>query len=399
MPYWRAMTRRTATNRVRRATLGERFDPRHNSLNALRLLLALLVIVSHSWPIGGFGPDPSLGDLSLGTWAVAGFFAISGFLITSSRLRSSFFPYLWRRCLRIFPGLWVCLFAIVVVFVPVAIASGGSSAGVDSSTLSRFVFSNGFFVHANVQIGSTLQSVPFRNSWDGSLWTLRYEFGCYLLLGIVMSIGFVRRRPQLLAVLFVCSVAMTVLALEFGVQISDTVTLAAYLATYFFAGSLLFVHANRIRLDALTLAVAMAWLAVAIVTGHAAATTALPLALVVMALGVTTPLQRIGSHNDISYGVYIYAFPIQQVLVILGIQRYGVGPFIVVAIAATLPVALASWFLVERRALRLKDLSRREVPGLRVLGARHARAVDRRVASTVVPLPAAPAASTRDQSS
>ena len=88
-------------------TLATAFDPRHNSLNALRLALATLVIVSHAWPIGGFGNDPHIGDLSFGGWAVAGFFAISGFLITSSRLRSSFSAYLWRRMLRIFPGLWV----------------------------------------------------------------------------------------------------------------------------------------------------------------------------------------------------------------------------------------------------------------------------------------------------
>ena len=393
MSYWRAMKRRTAPSSARRPTLGERFDPRHNSLNALRLFLALLVIVSHSWPIGGFGADPSLGDLALGSWAVAGFFAISGFLITSSRLRSSFLPFLWRRCLRIFPGLWVCLVAIVVLFVPIAIISHGDSAGVNGSTLARFIFSNGFFVRANEQIGSTLQNAPFPNSWDGSLWTLRYEFGCYLLLGLIMSIGFVRRRPQLIAILFAGSVAMTVLALEFDTQISDTVTLAAYLATYFFAGSLLFVYANRVRLDLLTLALAVAWLAVAVVTGHAAATTAIPLALVVMAVGATAPFERIGSRNDISYGVYIYAFPIQQVLVILGVQRYGVGAFILVAIAATLPFAFASWFLVERHALRLKRLSRRSLPGVPFFSDRHVAAVERRASPAGVPLPSAPAGS------
>ena len=72
--------------------------PRRNSLDALRLVLATLVIVSHSWPVGGFGPDPRLGVLTLGEVAVAGFFGISGWLITASRMTSTLRGFAWRRC-------------------------------------------------------------------------------------------------------------------------------------------------------------------------------------------------------------------------------------------------------------------------------------------------------------
>jgi peptidoglycan/LPS O-acetylase OafA/YrhL len=69
-------------------SLAQRFQPRHNSLNALRLALATLVVVSHAWPLTGLEPEPGFGGANLGTWAVFGFFAISGFLITRSRLRT-----------------------------------------------------------------------------------------------------------------------------------------------------------------------------------------------------------------------------------------------------------------------------------------------------------------------
>jgi len=338
------------------ATLAERFDPRHNSLNALRLLLATLVIISHAWPIGGFGPDPTIGGVGLGGWAVAGFFAISGYLITSSRFRSQLPQYLWRRFLRIFPGLWLCVLVIALVFAPLAALANAGADGLTPSTLVRYVLSNGLLVHGQAGIGSTLHDVPVANSWDGSLWTLRYEFGCYLLLGAVLSLGLVRRKPGLLAGLFAACLFVTILGIELDMHVPTTVLTASYLGTYFFAGSLMFVYADKVRLNLPTIAVAGAWLVAATWTGHVVAATALPLALLVMALGVTLPLQRVGSRNDISYGVYIYAFPIQQALVLAGAASLGVAAFAVLGVAATIPLAVVSWFAVERRAMRIRSV-------------------------------------------
>ena len=341
----------------RAPTLARVFDPRHNSLNALRLLFATLVIVSHAWPLGGFGPDPALGGLGLGAWAVAGFFAISGYLITSSRVRSSFLPYLWRRCLRILPGLWVCLLAIALVFAPLAALATRGPDRIGVSNLVEYVATNGVFVHAQLAIGSTLHGVPFANSWDGSLWTLRYEFGCYLLLGAVLSVPAIRRKPGLLGGIFAVCLAVTIAAIDLHVHVPVLIFTASYLGTYFFAGALMFVYADRIRLSVPVIAAACLWLVAATWSGYVLELTALPLALLVMAVGATAPLQQIGSRNDISYGVYIYAFPVQQSLVLAGAEHLGVVPFILLAIAGTLPLATASWFLIERRALAWKRIS------------------------------------------
>src|SRR5579875_2465757 len=96
-------------------TLAAALELHQNRITALRLLLALLVLVSHSYLLGGFDPDPvyvlSGGRLALGTLAVVGFFFVSGVLITRSFLHSaSVWRYLWHRALRILPGYWVCLF-------------------------------------------------------------------------------------------------------------------------------------------------------------------------------------------------------------------------------------------------------------------------------------------------
>ena len=71
------------------ALRGTPYPFRKNSLNLFRLILAALVLFAHSWYIAGRGSGPSIQGENLGGWAVAGFFVLSGFLITRSRLRTS----------------------------------------------------------------------------------------------------------------------------------------------------------------------------------------------------------------------------------------------------------------------------------------------------------------------
>lgn len=92
---------------------------------------------------------------------------------------------------------------------------------------------------------------------------------------------------------------------------------------------------------------------------------ALPLAYVCLWLGVMLPLQRVGRTNDISYGVYIYAFPVQQLLVLYGATVLGVWGFIGLATVITIPFAVASWLIVEKPAMSLKSMTlRRRTFGL-----------------------------------
>lgn len=339
-------------------TLASEFDPRNNSLNALRLVLASLVIVSHAWPIGGFGPDPTIGGVGLGGWAVAGFFGISGFLIAGSRQRSSAAGFLWRRFLRIFPGLWTCLIVTALAFAPLAAAVESGSQHVSAAALARYVAANGLLLHGEDSIAGTLAGAPYAQGWNGSLWTLFYEFGCYLILGAMFVLPFVKRKPiPWVALLLATSILVTVAATELHSDLPARVKLGAYLGTYFFAGALLFLCASHVRVHALQAAAALVVLALASWTGHVEAVAAVPLAFLVLWLGITLPLQRVGRRNDISYGVYIYAFPIQQLLVLGGAEHLGVAAFVVLGIAATLPLAVASWFVVERPAIALKRFS------------------------------------------
>lgn len=333
-------------------TLGT-FDPRHNSLNSLRLVLAVLVIVSHAWPLGGFGPDPDWGDFTIGTWAVAGFFAISGWLIMGSRLDSSLRSYLWRRFLRIYPAFLVCLAVVGLAFAPLAAALSGGSYGWLGGA--RYVGANALLVMVEAKVGGTPAGLPYDKSWNGSLWTLSYEVFCYVLVGLIVS--FVARR-WLRAVLIGALVGLTVAELAFGAGLPapQALHLLTMLAPFFFAGCLLFLFRDRIPVTVPLAVLSLAACVAVALMGVNGVLAALPLAYLLLWLGIRLPLQPVGARNDISYGVYIYAFPVQQILALLGVHNAGPAVFALAGVVATIPVAAASWFAVERPTRRWRRL-------------------------------------------
>lgn len=335
------------------ASISDLHNPRDNAFNLIRLVLAALVIVSHSWPISGFGDDPQLGDMKLGVLAVGGFFGISGYLITKSRMRTAFMPYLWRRALRILPAFWVCL--VVVGFGLSAIA-GAMNGGWNAQAGLRYVVSNADMRNGVPLVGQTLDGSPFPYNWNGSLWTLRYEIGCYILVGLLLYIGFVRARRWPLLVAFLAATAFSVFE---GVH-PDSAVLRniALLLPFFLAGAVLFKYSD-IVLCSWQLATASGLLVLGLCAlGVGRELAALPLAYVMIWAASALPerMRRLGSRNDYSYGLYVYAFPVQQLLVLAGAARLGITFYIVASILTTVPLAVASWWLIEKPAQRLKSI-------------------------------------------
>lgn len=338
------------------------FDPRHNSLNALRLVFALLVIVSHAWPLGGFGPDPRLGDFTVGIWAVAGFFAISGWLVVGSALANTFRQYLWRRFLRVYPAFLVCLAVVGFGFAPLGLALGGGSYGVLDGL--RYVVANSLLVMVQERVGDTPSGLPYPESWNGSLWTLALEVLCYLCLGLLVA--WIARHRLPVAVLLALVVTTVVeVAIGLGVPAPYAVHLLAMLAAFFFAGAALYLFADRIPLNPVLALISAAACLGTVVSGVNGVLAAVPVAYLCIWLAVRLPLQTVGRDNDISYGVYIYAFPVQQVLALFDVQRAGLVVFVLAAVAATVPLATLSWFAVERPARRLRG-NPREASRVRV---------------------------------
>jgi peptidoglycan/LPS O-acetylase OafA/YrhL len=333
-------------------TRDERVPSSANSLNAMRLAFALVVVISHVPIVRGMHAI-FIGDLEIGGWAVAGFFVISGWLVTQSRLRLSFWNFLWRRCLRIFPGFWACLIATAFIAAPIAALAGPghwrlvAALRYVSRDIALHVFQPG--------IGTTLQGVPDPSTWNLSLWTLPYEFACYLGVGLLLTFTVARRRPSVVVVAFVVVTVVQAALIIDGTNRATTLQLSFRLATFFLAGALL-ARCQRIRLTGFGALLSLAVLVVVTAFDDVRMLAALPVAYLCMWLGRVLPLRSVGRTNDVSYGVYVYAWPIQQLLMFTVVARWQAVWFGVISTAITLPVAFLSWRFVEHPALRLKTL-------------------------------------------
>ena len=230
-----------------------RLDPRRNGLNLLRLVFASMVLVAHGWYISGKGIGPQINGENLGGWAVFGFFAISGYLITGSRAKNGVGTYLVHRVARIFPAFLVCLVVTAFVFAPIAYLhqnhtlDGFLTTGV---TPLNYVLLNAGLKMQTYQVAGTLATVPYAGAWDGSLWSLYYEFICYLIVGALLTVGFVRRRARWLAIACVLSIAAYAALPRLNAYIGSNgdVMFLTKLLPFFLAGGFLYMVKDRVRL-------------------------------------------------------------------------------------------------------------------------------------------------------
>jgi peptidoglycan/LPS O-acetylase OafA/YrhL len=345
--------------------LGQAFDPRRNALNFWRLTLALAVIFWHSINFtGGHVPYAPLHQFLRDTWVDA-FFAISGFLITASWLsKPRARNYFAARGLRILPGLWVCLIVTAFVIAPIGVAIQGGSAValLQSRAAITYVLKNSAVLPVQLDIAGTPRGVPWSGSWNGSLWTLIFEVFCYLA---VAGFGVVRllNRRWFIPVAFGLALfwatrlpPWSVFAEQIeGHQQLDPATagvllqsVAARLFVMFLAGALLYRFRNVIPARWSLVALSLIIVPVTMLLPDYRLVGAIPLAYAVIASGALIRNKRLRLKTDLSYGVYIYAFPIQQVLVMAGLGSVDVFVFAIIAALATLPVAALSWFLVEK---------------------------------------------------
>jgi len=334
------------------------FDPRANALNAVRLGLSVGVIIFHSFPLTGsrIGFRPL--DQLLGSFFVDAFFAISGYLILSSWMRRpQWWPYLRARLLRIMPGFWVSCLVTAFVIAPLAVLIGGlafpSRFPHDAAT---YLVHNGLLRVRQYDIAGTPLGVPYPHAWNGSIWTLWWEFLCYLG---VLALGLARVLRWRLTVVLLFGVALLAfVATAYGPVHQYYIDNGSRFGLMFLAGSMVYTFRDRLPASwslvglAGVIVLASSWLP------DYRLIAALPIAYVVIVSGALLTNARLRLPNDISYGTYIYAFPVQQLLASAGLYKVGVPAFAIVSVLLTLPFAAASWFAIERPALKLKSAGR-----------------------------------------
>jgi peptidoglycan/LPS O-acetylase OafA/YrhL len=320
------------------------WDGRGNNFDFMRLSLAVLVIYSHAYALGlgSEAAEPVVrfthGQVSGGVIAVDGFFVMSGFLIAASAQRSrSIRGFLKKRCARIYPA-----------FVFSGLARGWDFVW-RTLWLTEFSYAGVFARN------------PFPDVINGSTWSVPYEFWCYIGLALLSLAGLLRRRGIVLG-LFVALWGLSFLfrwrgwilgGKELGLIFGPPQIWARMLPLYL-AGVVFYLYRDRIPLRDWIAAISLAALIAAswFYTGW---TVVFPLAgtylLFWFAFTPRVRLHRFGRFGDFSYGAYLYAFPVEQ-LVVQGLGRV-VAPWVVFAWSTpiTLALAVASWYGVERHFL------------------------------------------------
>jgi peptidoglycan/LPS O-acetylase OafA/YrhL len=337
------------------ASLQDRFDPRSNSFDVLRMLFALLVAVAHGIS-AHTGWQPLLGSSGIGDFGLDGFFVLSGFLVTRSWFRLESFPrFAWHRFLRIMPGFWVCLVVVAFVAAPVAAAMQGMSplqAFTGTPSAWTYVLENAGLLIVHYDIAGILADLPKESSFNGSLWTLAFEAFCYAIVGVLGALGLLRRRPALVPAAAAVLLALTAMQ-EAGLPVLLNERVIR-LVLMFLLGAAAYLYADRIPLrGGLAAGAAGLFLLSLALFDDYRVLGAVPLAYLYLWAGASLPAMRM--RTDLSYGLYIYHWPLQQILMLTALAAAPTAVFVPVSIALAVLPAAASWYLVERPALRHKD--------------------------------------------
>jgi peptidoglycan/LPS O-acetylase OafA/YrhL len=370
--------------RPRLRTVGNSFSTRANTIGFFRWLLAFSVIFSHAGPLAGFYGQEDLGtqlsdEQSLGGVAVAGFFFFSGFLITRSRARTGMIRYFWRRVLRIMPAFWCALLLTAFVLGPIAwVKEQGAISGywnAPSDSPLTYVFQNMFLVLNQRNIAEMGTSLPYAKiggyDWNGSAWTLQYEFKAYILVGILGIVGYAASR-WVSTITALGIIAFNALVWSGHIALGDiggplaapfghpllTDPFNPMLITPFALGMLFAVWGKYIPVsDVLAVvAIVVAYLTYDFGGWNVGGQFGLLYFLMWAAIRWTR-LQHWEKYGDFSYGVYIFAWPLMQFCSYFGLEKAGMLTYFAVIIVVTHAIAFCSWHLIEKPAMSLKDWS------------------------------------------
>jgi len=338
-----------------------------NNFNLLRLMAAIGVIITHSYALLGL-PEKDLltkltnGLLSFSRLGVYVFFIISGFLVANSLWHSSSIrSFFWKRFLRIFPALVVVLFLTVFIFAPI----------LTTSNLKEYFFRPGTYHYligglslydTQYELTGVFKNNP-RTGVNGSLWTLPYEWTCYILL-VILLIPFKKSRVLSLAVIITFLIGLRVLVGHYQVfQVIDYLKLDSrqllLFASLFFTGALALELRRYLKFKfILSVFLVFLFCYLSFINRRLAFYLiffVVPYLTFTLA-GVALPKKVMSffANFDYSYGMYIYAFLVGQIIVNYFYNYLNVFSLFILTLIFTLPFSILSWYLIEKPFLKLK---------------------------------------------
>lgn len=351
------------------ATLGSALEAETNTFNAVRLAAAAAVVVSHSFALfyGDIVGEPlsAATPYTLGQHAVNVFFVLSGVMVSRSWALN---PDLWRfalaRALRIYPALFVC--GLVTAFGLGLLCTRAASGAYLTDLDTLFYPLKALLWFNQAGLDEVFQAGTKPGAVNASLWTIKYEIAAYLLFMAAAWIGLVRRPA------FAAAAVLATTLFVVGLDLSGLgesrpglvppgrffLSFALGIAAYAFRDRLALrwdVAAGLVVLAFLSRGTVLDKPAFILLTGYAALVAG---ARVIPGLSVWT------GRTDLSYGLYLYAWPVQQLL-LHHWPAMSLSLHIALSLALSLGFAALSWPMVERPALALKSrLGRRRRGGM-----------------------------------
>jgi peptidoglycan/LPS O-acetylase OafA/YrhL len=339
-----------------RGSIAERLEAtrgRPAGFDILRLVAASAVVFHHAFGVEHDVVHDDIlfrhtqGSVHFGILSVEIFFVISGFLLTLSALRIASLPiFVIRRMARIFPGL-IAVVAISVFVIGPLITQLSLKDYFSNSTTYGYLINMLTLFRRYLPGIYDAQGVPI--VFGGSMWTLQYEVGCYLVLSAAIAFGQVTRAGIL--AIFVLAFATYIAGNENLVHLPDRLTTLASLAVYFFAGSLVAVCAGEVYVSLAAVLVAVALLV---------ATSQLHIFIYLLVFFISYFVIVFGAFGfglpammknvDISYGIYLWHCPLLTIYLTRNIWLPWPALALLLLGGAAV-IAYVSWILIEHRSI------------------------------------------------
>jgi peptidoglycan/LPS O-acetylase OafA/YrhL len=332
---------------------------RQNNFDFLRLLAAFFVILTHSYSLLDLGPDLlqrliGIPFSTLGLWI---FFTTSGYLVTASACKQSNWRYWYKRALRILPAFYVCIMLMIIM--------GALITG--TPLIKYFLNDHAWTYLKNLTIFNLQYELPgvflnnsFARAVNGSIWTIPYEVLLYALPPLfLLTVRFLKIILPALIIALLLTTGIWAPLLTSRSFLGLNLYMFASLGWYFFAGLLLYLYKDKINVDNEIAGWSLlSWIILKFST--LASAIAVPI-LIIWIAHKSIKGRFIQLPVDLSYGLYLYAFPVSQLLIASSIPLTPVK-LLTFTLIFTIPFALLSWFFVEKPFLKLK-YARRNVRG------------------------------------
>lgn len=347
-----------------RTTL-EHTKGRSNNLQMLRFAAAVMVIMGHSFALstgvskGEWFLVITGGKLSMGEFAVSIFFCAGGYLIAKSVSRvHTFRGYFTARVLRIFPLLFLvvllCMFAVGPLFTSLP----WSEYFVDKRFVKYFLNAVLFLQH---DLPGVFMNNPYGSTVNGALWTLPVEFLCYIGCFVMYHLKWFHKKLALISVPLVVAGCFGIFALS-RITGSEVLTAVIRPCLLFYIGIMYYIYRDKVVLDFKMAAAGAGAFLLLCVLGfvQAAMVLVFPYLLLYFCFAARQVGERFARLGDLSYGIYLCGFPIQQMLVH---QNQGsMNPYVNMVISISVAIALSYLLFrfVEQPVMNLEKKKRLE---------------------------------------